>query len=146
MQLRYQYKPLDVVVYQTVDEQSRYRVSEGQAICDKVAMRWCDDAIAISHRGIGSGEFIGENKQRYVNTAICDCDIASEDSIRETKQRGRSILRLAIAISHRRRSNGAISDRRRVLTKFQINLVIPKKQYLWLYFKQGGDMYLDFYK
>jgi len=41
------------------------------------------------------------------------------------------------AILDRRRVLGAISDQRRVLTKFQINLVIPKKQYLWLYFNQG---------
>jgi len=31
---------------------------------------------------------------------------------------------------------------RRVLTKFQVNLVIPDKQYLWLYFNQGRDMYI----
>jgi len=30
-------------------------------------------------------------------------------------------------ISDQRRVNGAISDRRRVVTKFQINLVIPEK-------------------
>jgi len=41
--------------------------------------RQCDDAIAISHRWIGSRKFIREKKQWYVNTAICDCDIASEE-------------------------------------------------------------------
>jgi len=56
MRLRYQYKLLDAGVNQMVDGQSRYRIGEGQAICDKAAMRWCNDAIAISHRRNSIGE------------------------------------------------------------------------------------------
>jgi len=140
------------------DGQLRYRVGEGQVICDKAAMGQCCDVTTRLRYRIGIGEM-----HRGKETTVCEhCDLQLQyriGGIPSGKQiEGGQHLRFLIAISHRGMSNGAISDqrrvlgvisdRRRVLTKFQINLVIPKKQYLWLYFSQGKDMYLygDFYE
>jgi len=52
------------------------------------------------------------------------------------------MLRFPIAISDRRRVNwfgGGLNGVMRVLTKFQVNLVIPEEQYLWLYFNQRRE-------
>jgi len=68
---------------------------------------------------------MGKRRQRHVNSMITTCDIASKGVKMERYQIG-----------------GSEKDSGRVLTKFQVNLVIPEETYLWLYFNQGGDMYI----
>ena len=104
----------------------------------------------------------GKRNSGRLILAIWDCDITSEGGIGENKNRGGLVNATAtcdITLEgvkwNRRRanrigggSNAVISDWRRengamrVLTKFQVNLVIPNKTHLCLYFNQGGDTYI----
>jgi len=94
-------------------------------------------SIAICDCEITSEEFHQEINGGGANTvtAISDCDITSEGG----KSHRRRVLLIGGGFNA---SEEGSFDRRRFLTKFQVNLVIPKNNTYGYISTKGGDMYL----
>jgi len=109
------------------------------------------DVRGLIERGTGNCNIVsakdnGFGAFTHMRYAICNdvmmqqCDDAIVISHRGKIRGGRSTLRFAI--SHQRRSNGV----RRVLTKLQINLVIPEKHtYGYISTKAGIHTYMGIF-